>query len=160
MAFAEGEFDDELCAFALLAVDVDGAVVEVDDFAGEGEADAGAFVGVVLNVVRLEEAVEDVFQLVFGDAGAGVFDGDADKRLVGRMALGVIGDGDGDVAAGGGEFDGVHQEVVEHVLHFTGVEVEMHPELGVGEFQGDAFLFRHVLEGGDCVLDEGDEVLL
>jgi hypothetical protein len=54
--------------------------VGLDDLAADGEAQADA--ALVLGAGDLEEAVEDVLQVLGGDAVAGVFDGDVDAAFV------------------------------------------------------------------------------
>ena len=71
----DGQFEREGGADADGAFDADFALVLLDDFAAHREADAGAaFAARVGAALGRVEAVEDVRQLVGGDAAAGVAD--------------------------------------------------------------------------------------
>ncbi len=93
----------------------DAAAVLVDDAATDGEAEAGAAQGAGVGGVALLEAVEDVFELVGGDAAALVADLDEGFAVV------EIAGGEVDLAAGGRELDGVRDEVVERLQDAVGV---------------------------------------
>ena len=118
-----GQGEVEGGAVAGLAGGPDAAAVLVDDGAADGEAEAGAAHGAGVGGVDLLEALEDVFELVFGDAATEVLDFDDGFDVV---------DGAGaelDLAAGGGELDGVGDEVGEGLEDAVGVGPDAH---GVG----------------------------
>ncbi len=78
------------------AVGGEAAVVVFDDGARDGEAQSAATVGLVgARGVESVEALEDRFELVCGDAGAGVGDRDRHRLIHG-------GGGHGDVTTGWG----------------------------------------------------------
>ena len=93
----------------------DAASVVGYDAATDGEAEAGAPLGSGVRGVDLVEAVEDVLDLVCGDAWALVADFDE-----GFVAVEIAG-GQVDLAAGGGELDGVGDEVAEGLQDAVGV---------------------------------------
>ena len=85
----------------------DTASVVGDDTATDGEAEASAAFGSGVGGVALVETVEDVFDLVGGNAWALVAD-----FKEGLIAVEVAGR-EVDLAACGGELDGVGDEVAE-----------------------------------------------
>ncbi len=89
----------------MAALDPDFALVEFDDFFGDGEAEADAFIFAGGGVVGLSEFVEDEFLFVFFEADSGVFD----AEFVGVFMMFVF---DGNLALVG-EFVGVTDEVDE-----------------------------------------------
>jgi len=93
----------------------DAASVVGDDAATDGEAEAGAAERAGVGGVALAEAVEDVLELVFGDAAALIADFNDGFVFV------EIAGGEVDLAAGGGELDGVGDEVVEGLKDAVGV---------------------------------------
>ena len=101
LGLGEGEGEVEGGAFAFFAFCPDGAVVPVDDLFGDIEADSEA-ADSVLGLVYAVVAVEDIFEVFFGDADTAV--ADADDYVAGGG--GVVGcggfglDGDGVVGAG------------------------------------------------------------
>lgn len=122
--------------------------------ADEEEAEAGAFDLDEVAAGDSVEAVEDGFEVLGGDADAGVGDGEGGP--------GVAGDGEsaGDVDAFGGVFDGVVEEVED-----GGAEVFGDAEDGEADGAGDGLEDDGVggkmmaLEGGgDAVGEEGFEV--
>ena len=83
----------------------------LDDFGGDGEAEAGA--ALLGGEIREKEALAHFV----GEAGTGVFDGELDE------AGGQDGGGEGELAKEGvlHGFDGVVDEVAEGALHGFGV---------------------------------------
>ena len=93
----------------------DAASVVGDDAATDGKAQAGAAEGAGVGGVALAEAIEDVLELVFGDAAALI--ADLDDGFVFVEAAG----GEMDLAAGSGELDRVRDEVVESLKDAVGI---------------------------------------
>ncbi len=103
----------------------------------------------------LPAAVEDVVELVIGDAGAGVGDGDVD---LGGQAVGL----DGDAAAFRGETDGVADDVGDHLVEAVAVDrggallevLDDGDPLGVGERTGERQgLVDEVAQGARAALE-------
>ena len=95
IAGVRGQREVEGGAFAERAGRPDVAAVLRDDAAADGEAEAGAAHGAGVGGVDLLEAVEDLLQLVFGDAAALVVHFDerfvgGDERAVRRISLGMV----------------------------------------------------------------------
>ena len=67
-----GEFDDEFGAGGGVLFGADGALVFLDDFGGDGEAEAGAA------LLGGEVGQEEALAHLVGEAGAGVGDGELD----------------------------------------------------------------------------------
>src|SRR5438552_10896889 len=109
---ADGERETEGAAVAGGAFDPEAAAVELDELAGEGEAESGAFGS--LAVRRLLELLEDHLELLRRDARAGVRDGDLDLAVVEPG-------GDVDAALGGSELDRVGHEVKDDLADATPV---------------------------------------
>src|SRR5690606_22386566 len=113
----QGEGEAELAAEVGQVLGVDFALVGVDDFAADGEAEAGAFFAAGGFGGESAEVLEEQTAFVVGDAGAFVAHGHA------AVAVGGV-DGDGDHGAGGGVFDGVAEEVGGDLGDFVGVEAD------------------------------------
>ena len=103
-----------------LGGDADVAVAALDDVLTDGESETGA----LHEVVQLDEALEDARLLVLGDAGAGVeavegqsFGLSAAVEL--RTTLPMVAHLDETLM---GVFDGVGDEIGEHLLHTALVE--------------------------------------
>src|SRR5688572_18504966 len=104
----EGEGDVEGAAPADFANAPGAAVVAFGDGFDEGEAEAGAFDvagGALFDAV---EFLEEAYLILGGDAGAIVLDADDD---FGAYRAGFEAGSQGDLAAVGGVFDGVVDEV-------------------------------------------------
>ena len=99
-------------------LDLDVAAHQGDQVAADRQTEAGAAMVAADRAVQLGEALEQPLELVCGDAGARVADGQA-QQAVG----GVIAGGDGDAAAGG-ELDGVAQQVEQHLAQPRAVGVD------------------------------------
>src|ERR1035438_2298479 len=87
----------------------DAAVVLLDNPAAQGEAQAGTAKGAGVGGVALLEAVEDVFQLLWVDAAAPVFDDETDFVFAERMR------GQPDRCLRGRELEGVGQKLMEYL---------------------------------------------
>ena len=96
------------------ALGMDGAAVQLDDVADDGQADAQAAVMSGAGGVSLAETIEDIGEELRIDADAVVGDFDLDIAA-------LAGEADLDLAAAVGEFDGVGEEVPHHLLHAVGV---------------------------------------
>src|SRR5450755_4708361 len=85
----QGEVDGEGAALALDAGEGDLAAEEADEFAADGEAEAGAAVDAGGGSVALREGFEDALLVVLVDADAAVADRERDHALRGaqRRAL-------------------------------------------------------------------------
>ena len=114
MPFGQG--DDHAAAVRLAGFGVDVAAVQVDDPAGDGEAEAGAAVARRARRVEPVEALEDAGRVGFGDAGALVEDLDHDAAVV---AAGAHLDG----AAARGVAHRVLEQVGDDLVHALGVAV-------------------------------------
>jgi hypothetical protein len=127
-----GESEVEGGAFAQGAGGPDVAAVLGDDGAADGEAEAGAAHGAGVGGVDLLEALEDLLELVGGDAAAVVLDFD-EGFLVGDV-LGDQLDLAGDGRRRRRELDGVGDEVDEHLEDAVGVG----PDMNVAALDGEA----------------------
>ena len=128
-----GQTDAEARAASRRGADGDFAVLYLDVLFGKGEADAGAARG----VSALVEFVEDVRQFLGGDAGAVVFDGQAE--LVWRFFDGKL-----DVAAVLRMAARVDEQIADDLTHAVFVERQK------GELGGDVppqFLLFFVKQG-------------
>jgi hypothetical protein len=132
----------------------DVAALLTDDVADEEEAEAGAFDlghGAAGDAV---EAGEDAFELVGGEADAGVGDAESDE--------GVAGDGEraADMDAVWGVFDGIVEDVDDGGAEVFGDAEGEEADGSRGGFEDDAGGREMVaLEGdGDAVAEEGFEV--
>ena len=67
---------------ALVALDVEGAVVEVDEFFGQRQSQADAFIGAGRGVVRLAEPVKNDIMIFFWDPDAGIRNTDMDVLFI------------------------------------------------------------------------------
>src|SRR4029453_3197595 len=113
----------------------DGASVQLDQMANEGEPDTEAALVPSAPALALLEAVEDERQQLAADAGAGVADHDLGVRV---DAL----EGELDPAVSRRELHGVHQKIPDDLLQAIRIAVErsgvrigegLEPEsLGVG----------------------------
>ena len=131
-----GDFEAELGAKAEYAFGADVSAHAIDDLFGDGKAEAGAAEAAGGGRVGLDEGFEDAREGFAGDADAGVGDLDEEGVLAGAAAwLGAEED-----VAGGGEFDGVADEVDEDLAEASGVAAEAGWEGGVkAEDDFDAF---------------------
>ena len=140
------EFDDEFCAGGVVLFGADGALVLLDDFGGDGEAEACAA------LLGGEVGEEEALAHFVGEAGAGVGDGELDHA--GGEQVG----GDAEFAEEGllHGFGGVVDEVAEGALHGFGVGED---EREVGrEALDEADVLEAAGEEGERVLDDGIEV--
>ncbi len=126
MGVAGGDEEREGGAFSRGGSEFDACAEHVGEFAGDGEAEAGAGVLACDGAVDLAEFFEDDALVVEGDSGPGVGDVDANLGDVRCGGIGVGGErfgcgADGNAALGGRELDGVGEEVVEDLLKAAGV---------------------------------------
>ena len=137
----DGEGEEEAGAVAGVGgVDVDFAVESLGYHAADVEAEAGAGG----EVAEFFEAFEDDFFFSFGDADAGVFDGECDGVVVGVECVAEV-----DVAFFG-EFGAVVEKVDEHLLYAAGVGGDEYIEVGgVEVVHGHSFVavFAHGVDG-------------
>ena len=137
-----GQGEVEGGAFAEGAGGPDAAAVLGDDGAADGEAEAGAAHGAGVGGVDLLEALEDGFELVFGDAAALIADLDVALRWR-RAARAEV-----DLAAGRGELDGVGDEVGEGLEDAVGIGPDV-DALGVeGDADAGPWRLRGLLQAG------------
>ena len=149
-----GEHHVERGAGAEVALSPDGATVLLDDAAADGEAQAGAAFLAGVGGLDLLEAVEDGVELVGGDAAA--FVDDLEEDGVGG-GFGV----DTNSGGGGGELDGVGEEIGEDLEDAVGVAIE-EEGFGVGglgdggwlECEMDGVRVGHGRHGVDGLLGE------
>lgn len=97
----DGQGEVEGGSVAGLAGGPDAAGVLGDDAAADGEAEAGSAHGSGVGGVDLLEALEDMFEFVLRDAAALILD------LEDGLVFVEVSGGEVDLAAGGGELDGV-----------------------------------------------------
>src|SRR5207253_1335811 len=110
-----GQLDRERGALALaLAGGGDGAAVQIDELAHDGEAQTEAALGARTRRITLPEPVEDVREEGPGDPLARVPDGQARAVVEGLEA-------DLDAPLRRGELDGVREQVREDLLDAGGV---------------------------------------
>jgi hypothetical protein len=110
------ERDPEGRALAQGAAHRDVPAVEPDQLARQRQAQAGALGLALAAALGLVEALEDLGEVLLGDAAAGVLDGPPEEALLGAGA-------DGDAAAVVGELHGIGHEVHEDGLDLLAVEV-------------------------------------
>jgi len=109
----------ELGAFAQCALDPDEAAVFEDDLPRDGQAEAGAGLLQRFRVGAAEVGGEELLQVGFADAEAGIGNGEMHRRAEVavfrvQVALADTG-GDGDRAAVRGVFVGVAEDVGQHL---------------------------------------------
>ena len=143
--------DDEPGALAELALGPDRPLVDEDDLPGQGQPDARALLGPGLRSVDLGETVEDPLEHVGRDADAGVLD---------RHGHGVVLvlDVDRDLAALGGELEGVGQQVEDDLLELVRIDRQLDGMGRVLEIEADLLLVGQGLDRGEQGRDEFDEV--
>ena len=88
--FGGGEGEDKFGADAFGTDDVDVFTVGVDDFFGDGQAEAGSFFIFAAGQVGFVEAVKDELEAFLGDTDSGIFHGDKDFVM---LELGLDGNG-------------------------------------------------------------------
>ena len=126
--------------FVRFALDRHFTAVLVHDFRNDRQAEADA--------LRLggEKRIEDVLDVLGGDAGAAVDHRDFGHRFR-RPGL------DGDGSAGRGRLRGVQQQVEKNALHQVGVERNRTDLRGVVSVDGDIVMRRTVLEIRDRLVE-------
>ncbi len=111
----EGEGYYEFRAHALLALHPDGAVHHIHDVLRDRHSQPGSLYladgGIALPLKGLEDAPHEFL----AHADAGILDGEIEVRVSGRRH-GSLTDPHGDQAAGAGIFDGIAQEVQQHLV--------------------------------------------
>lgn len=148
---SDGQHDGEFRSFARLTLHGDAAVHQFHQFFGEREADTRAIALTGGGIVGLIKTVENMGQFFGRDAGAGIPHFELKRGLtVGNDLTGVKDDLIS--AAGGGEFDGVRQEVVNDVLDFLLVVVHHQFRRFRIKSQPDLFLFGHRIKRFSKVL--------
>src|SRR5229473_2205077 len=123
-----GQSNAEEGAVAEGALRFDLAAMQIDDPAGDREAEAGAAGFTGARLIGTVEAFEDVREVFFGDADAGVADFDA------RMA-GSIRKAQGNLAAGGRVLHGVFENDQQETRERGMIRGNSHRTCG--EFTGD-----------------------
>ncbi len=112
----EGEMDGEGGAAIGMGLVGEGAAVSLDDADADAEAETGA------TGLGGEEGVEEAALDLLGDAGAGIGDGDVhdgEGAATGTELAGLGAEGDGGARRGG--FEGIADEIDEHLLELFGV---------------------------------------
>ena len=101
------------------AFDPDSAFVHLDEFPGNGQAQTCAVLAGTGQIMGLDEAVQNLFHILFAQAWAVVPDGNFD--VVGAVGYNYI-----DLAAGGDKFNGVADaDNLEKVYMFAFIAVIM-----------------------------------
>src|SRR5690606_2402470 len=121
------ERDGDGGAGALLALYPDRSVHHIDEAFRDGQAEAASFVGARMAARFLPELGKDVWKKIRADADSRVLYGDDSVGFVGVEGQGY--------AAGGGELDGVGEEVVEDADGRAAVD-ERHGRLPVTHVAG------------------------
>src|SRR4051795_5692838 len=103
MFVAERQMHFEIGAIADVTLNINGTAVHGDELVHQCKAYAASFVAAAACTFNAAEALKQIGQLVFGDAGSGVVDCE-------QGAVVFSGDGDADLAVEGG-FEGVGEEV-------------------------------------------------
>ena len=114
---ARGMRDGERAALARALSTADRAAVQLDQLLHQRQADAGALVGAAARALDAVEALEDVRQLLGGNAGAGV----AHRQLDAHCP--VLPHGDGDLALER-ELERVREQVEDDLLPHVAVDVD------------------------------------
>lgn len=149
VSFKHGKDDGKDRAFAFArAVGVDGAGMQFDEFARDGQAQAQT----AHRMRALQIPSKDVFGFIVGhaDAGIGYFDGEFVPGK--RISL------NGNLPAVGGELGGVFQHVPENLLEADGVAPDF-VVLGLEmDFEEDLLFDDFAFDDGDGVLEDGVDV--
>ena len=169
MGVAAGDDHVERTAAALLRFGVDHAVVHLHDAFGQRESDARAD-ALYVGVLRLVERVENAFQVPGVHADAVVRKREAEvecgigiepcigPRLFRKLLAGRGFGPQDDAAAVGGEFEGVGQQVQQHLFEKPAVVSQRQ-----GTFRGfepvvDAVVAGLMVEGDEDLLGEAREI--
>lgn len=136
-----GQFNPETAAFARLAGEADAAAHQLDQAAGDGQADAGSF---DILVCQALEGAEDAVDLFGRDAGPGVMDTQA-QPAVGQAA------GDAHVTIRAVVFDRIGNQVDDHLLEPLAVGAHR-------QFRRHLLLHSYAAAGGER-RDEGQAFL-
>ena len=120
--------------------------MRLDDLLGDGKAQAGPFFILAAGQIGFVETVPDQLQAVLGDADAAVLDGN-EYLCVFFRGLDLD---DGIVV---GKFDGIVQEVVEHLLDLSHIRVDIQLIAREHQFDGDPLLLAGSLKGSSRVPD-------
>ena len=151
IAVGQKQGEDELAPRPFRADHIDVLPVAVYDLLDDGQAQACALLVLAPGVVGLVEPVPDQLQIVLGDADAGILDGDEELVLL----HGGLHPDHGIVVA---ELDRIVQQVVEHLLDFFHIGVDVHGLAGEDHLYGDGLLAACPLEGGCGAADDGVDV--
>ncbi len=143
----QGEGEDKFAALSFRADDVDMFLVAVDDLFYNGKAQAGAFFVPASGEVGFVESVPDQFQRFFWDADSGIFY--RDKKFA--FLDGCLHFDNGIVVA---ELDGIVQEVVENLLDFAHVCVDIQFCACEDKLDGDGLPAAGAFEGGGGAADD------
>src|ERR1039458_259308 len=147
----QGQREVEGCAGAEFAFGPDAAAVGQDDVLDDGQAEAGAAGLAGACFVDAVEALEDAIEVLGGDAGAEVLDGEFD--FGGNIGLKQP-RADANPAAGFAVLEGVLNEVAEDLVH--GVGIGQDQRIGrAGRFEFDPGVDDDSAQGLDGVLDQG-----
>ena len=122
----EGDGDGKGGADALFTLHINVPVHQLHNVFGDGHAQAGAAETVGDGGIFLGEGVKQMGKKVFAHADAGVGDGEAESGLAAELPGPFH--GEGDLAALGGEFDRIAEDVDEHLaeLHIVADVIIVH----------------------------------
>lgn len=149
--FRPAQGEDKFRADSFGTDNIDVFAVELDDLLDDGETEPGSGLVSAPGSVRFVEAFPYFFQAVLRDACAGVPDGDEDFLVFdGRL------DGDGGIRLA--EFDGVVDEIVEHLLDLAHVCVDVGFPVREKQLDGDASGGADPLERGSRIFDNRVDV--
>ena len=136
------------------ALGLDAPAMEFDELPDQGQADAGALARPRRRRIDLVEAVEEIGQVILGDADAGVAHGEQGLPGV------VFAHGHDNRAAGGGELEGVREQVEDDGFQLLGVE-DVGERRGLRDkVKGEVARSGQRLERGQALAEEGYEVVV
>ena len=112
---SQGEGEGEDAPLALLAEELNLSVVQIHDTLGQGQAHADARAVAQVGMLRLVEAVEDVGLVLLVDTATVV------RHLDNHLAVSLA-HGEGYLATILRIFEGVGEQVVDHLLQLLGIK--------------------------------------
>ena len=146
------EAEYKLGVFPGLAADENLALVDIHDGAADGKPQAYAVFIQAAAAVGLIEPVEEPWDLLRQDAGAGIA-----HRYHDILALGIKVEGKG--AALIDKFDGVIDEIIHHLLDEVGIS--QHPvAVGIQPLHLDVLFLQPLLEAKQGIGDKGGDLHL
>ncbi len=151
----------------LLAADLDGAAMQLHQLFDQGQPDAGTFKIAGAVGFGLVKAVENVGQLVSGNADAGVFDADLDKvgscSCSSSLSLFLTDTANCychvNLPTLRGKFDGIGKQIVEDLFNFFLIKIKFKRFDFAMKLQIDFLFFSHGLKSRGNSSQRRDDVL-